>query len=76
MKKGLVILSLLFLMQGCAASQANKDKSMIHYQLGVSYLNEGDSTSALRELLEAEKFLRTIQGYSMPSDFHTVRKVR
>ena len=56
MKKGLAILSLLFLMQGCAASQANKDKSMIHYQLGVSYLNEGDSTSALRELLEAEKY--------------------
>lgn len=54
MKKGLMLLSVALFLQGCASSQVNKEQSMFHYRLGVSYLNEGDATSALKELMQAE----------------------
>ncbi|MBI5286644.1 MAG: hypothetical protein HY878_03535, partial [Deltaproteobacteria bacterium] len=39
---------------GCAASRTDlKDEAAIHYKLGVVYLNEGDSLSALKELMSA-----------------------
>lgn len=43
-------------MNGCAGNNAaSKDKSLLHVRLGVSYFREGDTTSALKELIEAEK---------------------
>lgn len=58
MKKGLILLSIMLLLYGCASSQAKKDQAVFHYRLGVSYLNEGDGTGALRELLQAGKLNR------------------
>lgn len=55
MKKYLTLVPLVFLLYGCASSRTNKEQSMFHYRLGVSYLSEGDSTSALKELMQAEK---------------------
>ncbi len=55
MKKWSALLSLIMLLlQGCASSQTNKEQAVFHYRLGVSYLNEGDATSALKELMQAE----------------------
>ena len=54
----LFFISIAFLLSlnGCAENKTVlKDKSLIHMRLGVSYFREGDTTSALRELLEAEK---------------------
>lgn len=50
----LLIASLIFL-GGCALDEQAKQRSSIHYNMGLNYLQQGDSSSALRELLEAEK---------------------
>ena len=55
MKRAFMLLALSFLLYGCATGTARREQSITHYRLGVSYLNEGDSTSALKELMEAEK---------------------
>lgn len=54
----LVIGILLFGICGCATGEGIKreGKGQIHYQLGVSYLNEGDATRALGELLKAKEY--------------------
>ncbi|MDI6753926.1 MAG: tetratricopeptide repeat protein [Thermodesulfobacteriota bacterium] len=41
---------------GCAIDEQAKQKATIHLRMGYQNLQEGDSTSALRELLLAEKF--------------------
>jgi len=46
----------LVLLAGCATSEQAKQKATTHFLLGSQYLQQGDSTSALREFLEAEKF--------------------
>jgi type IV pilus assembly protein PilF len=50
----LLALSLAFL-AGCGATEQAKQKASIHSRLGSEYLQRGESTSALREYLEAEK---------------------
>src|SRR5271157_5069926 len=45
----------LALLAGCAASEQEKQKASLHFRLGSEYLQRGDSSSALREFLEAEK---------------------
>ncbi|MHC1698207.1 MAG: tetratricopeptide repeat protein [Geobacteraceae bacterium] len=57
MKNGFVIL-LLFVMAlsaGCGATEASRKKASYHYQMGLSYLAEGNYTRALIDLSEAEK---------------------
>jgi len=57
MKNGLVIV-LLFavaLLTGCGAMEASRKKASYHYQMGLSYLAEGNYTKALIDLTEAEK---------------------
>lgn len=54
--KRLLLLSItaVFFVSGCALTEASKRKATYHYQMGVSYLGEGDHTKALIELTEAE----------------------
>ncbi len=40
---------------GCATPEEARQKAQIHLQMGTYHLQQGDSSSALRELLEAEK---------------------
>lgn len=40
---------------GCATSEQAKQRANIHYRLGYQHLQQGDSTTALKEFLEAEK---------------------
>ncbi|QWV91924.1 tetratricopeptide repeat protein [Geomonas oryzisoli] len=47
--------ALLLLASGCALSQAEKNKSIYHYQMGQSFFAENNFTGALQELTEAEK---------------------
>lgn len=44
-----------FFAVGCTPSQENALKASIYSNLGMTYLQQGDPTSALRELLEAER---------------------
>ncbi|NWF54778.1 MAG: tetratricopeptide repeat protein, partial [Syntrophaceae bacterium] len=43
------------LLSGCAPDPKMVQKATFHFGLGTSYLQQGDPTSALRELYEAEK---------------------
>ena len=45
----------LFLFTGCGPDQRDIQRAGFHQGLGYNYLQNGDSTSALREFLEAEK---------------------
>src|SRR3970040_2018834 len=54
MNKGLILL-LLLVMHGCATFAPDRRQSMTHYRLGVSYLDKGDTASAIKELREAER---------------------
>jgi len=54
MNKGLILL-LLLVVHGCATFAPGRRQSMTHYRLGVSYLDKGDTTSAIKELREAER---------------------
>ena len=47
-------LALLFA-GGCALSEAQKNRSVYHYQMGQSFYAENNFTSALQEFTEAEK---------------------
>jgi Tfp pilus assembly protein PilF len=40
---------------GCAAMEASEKKASYHYQMGLSFLAEGNYTRALIDLTEAEK---------------------
>lgn len=54
--KGFLILIMgLFLLTGCATDEQARQKATIHLRLGYQSLQSGDATSALRELLQAEK---------------------
>jgi type IV pilus assembly protein PilF len=57
MKNGLVIVLLFVvaLSAGCGAMEASRKKASYHYQMGLSYLAEGNYTKALVDLTEAEK---------------------
>jgi len=48
---------MLILLASCSSTGSKKkvDEARIHYQLGVSYLNEGNRIGALQELLQALK---------------------
>ena len=54
MNKGLILL-LLLVVHGCATFNPDRRQSMTHYRLGVSYLDKGDTTSAIKELRKAER---------------------
>ncbi len=45
----------VLILGGCATSEEAKQKAQIYFSMGTNYLTQGDSSSALRELLEAEK---------------------
>ncbi|MBI2370097.1 MAG: tetratricopeptide repeat protein [Deltaproteobacteria bacterium] len=52
--KHLLCLALLLATAGCATGpDPQRERATVHLRLGESYLNEGDSVSALRELLTA-----------------------
>ena len=51
----LFLLAGLPLLSGCAPDPKAVQKATFHFGLGTSYLQQGDPTSALRELYEAEK---------------------
>jgi type IV pilus biogenesis/stability protein PilW len=55
---GIILGAILWGLGGCATDKEIKkgDQSQVHFQLGVSYLNEGDATRALGELLKAREF--------------------
>lgn len=57
MKKACMTLAVLvaFLVTGCAAMEASKKKASYHYQMGLSFLAEGNYTRALIDFTEAEK---------------------
>jgi type IV pilus assembly protein PilF len=58
MKIGKLLLLLavgLWSLYGCAPDPKTIKRAEVHYGLGYDYLQRGDPTSALRELLEAEK---------------------
>jgi type IV pilus assembly protein PilF len=50
----MLVLTLLFA-SGCALSQAQKNSSVYHYQMGQSFYAENNFTGALLEFTEAEK---------------------
>ena len=54
MNKGLILL-LLLVVHGCATFAPDRRQSMTHYRLGISYLDKGDTASAIKELIEAER---------------------
>ena len=49
-----VMLTIVF-SSGCAAMEASKKKASYHYQMGLSFLAEGNYTRALIDFTEAEK---------------------
>ncbi|BCR05555.1 lipoprotein [Desulfuromonas versatilis] len=49
------VLLLLALLSGCGAPKKAPDDAEVHYILGLSYLREGNYTSALKQFLIAEK---------------------
>lgn len=51
----LLLLAGLFLFSGCGPDEKTIQRAGIHYGLGYNALQQGDPTSALRELYEAEK---------------------
>lgn len=51
----LFLLAGLSLLSGCPPDPKAVQKATFHFGLGTSYLQQGDPTSALRELYEAEK---------------------
>ena len=55
-KSLLIVMTAILLFWGCSTSEQNRQKAVLHTRLGHQYLQQGDPTSALRELLEAQKF--------------------
>jgi len=52
----LLLIAFIFIFDGCAQDKTVlKERSMVHLRLGVSYFSEGDTTSALQELLKAKE---------------------
>jgi type IV pilus assembly protein PilF len=45
----------LLLISGCALSEAQKNRSLYHYQMGQSFYAENNFSAALQEFTEAEK---------------------
>ncbi len=56
MKKLLILLTAMLLVAGCGITREARQKATLHFGMGVHHLQQGDPTSALRELLEAEKY--------------------
>ncbi|MEK6725146.1 MAG: tetratricopeptide repeat protein [Deltaproteobacteria bacterium] len=54
MNQGPIIL-LLLVLHGCATFNLDRKQSMTHYNVGISYLDKGDTASAIKELREAER---------------------
>jgi type IV pilus biogenesis/stability protein PilW len=52
----IVVISALLLLGGCSTSEQDRQKAILHTRLGLQYLQQGDSTSALRELMTAQKY--------------------
>lgn len=52
----LLLIAFVFIFNGCAQDKTVlKETSMVHLRLGVSYFSEGDTTSALQELVKAKE---------------------
>jgi len=51
----LFLLSAVLFLSGCGPNEQAIQRAGVHYGLGYNYLQQGDPTSALRELLEAER---------------------
>lgn len=51
----LLALMLPLILNGCVTTSPAGKPASYHYQMGLSYLGEGNYTAALQELLEAEK---------------------
>lgn len=51
----LLILLIAPVLTSCAVGEASRKQAFYHYQMGLSYLGENNITSALVELVEAEK---------------------
>jgi Tfp pilus assembly protein PilF len=51
----LLLIAVIFTLTGCAATSPSGRPASYHYQMGVSYLEEGNYTAALVDLTEAEK---------------------
>jgi len=52
----LLLIAFIFIFNGCIQDKAVlKETSMVHLRLGVSYFSEGNTTSALQELLKAKE---------------------
>ncbi|HSR11406.1 MAG TPA: tetratricopeptide repeat protein [Thermodesulfobacteriota bacterium] len=55
-KRWALVAAALLIAAGCMPKDPRDiQRASVHYNLGNNYLNQGDPTSALRELLEAEK---------------------
>ncbi len=54
-KAFLLLANLLLFSWGCSTNEQALQKASIHSRLGLNHLQQGDPTSALRELLEAER---------------------
>ena len=55
MRRLLFLLILLSLLSGCAYRETARKEAAYHYQMGLSYLGENNTTGALIEFTEAEK---------------------
>ncbi|KAF0121846.1 MAG: TPR repeat-containing protein [bacterium] len=52
----LLLIAFIFIFNGCARDKTVlKETSTVHLRLGVSYFSEGDTTSALQELMKAKE---------------------
>jgi Tfp pilus assembly protein PilF len=54
--KLIMLLTASLLCCACALAEASRKEGIYHYQMGVSYFNEGNMTSALTELTKAEEY--------------------
>ena len=50
-----IALATLLLIASCATTRVDEGQTMSYISMGLAYLQAGDSTSALREFMEAEK---------------------
>jgi type IV pilus assembly protein PilF len=55
-KTVIALLMTLLLLAACGISREDRQKATLHYNMGVHHVQQGDPTSGLRELLEAEKY--------------------
>lgn len=53
--KELVVIAIVLALVGCGMSAERKNQAKSHYTLGLSHMQSGSPTMALKELLQAEK---------------------